>query len=450
MKPFFCLTLLCLTAVAAGFAAERPNVILILADDMAIGDLSLFNEGRSRTPRLDALIGESVYFENAYSGSPVCAPSRAALLTGRFPHRTGSVTLNQIKYPELTRLHLDETTIADVFSANGYATGLVGKWHSGPGAEYHPLKRGFDEYTGFNDSTDIKTYFKYQLDIQGEYKPFEGPNLTDVFTERAIDFVKRNKEKPFFLHLAHYAPHRPLSAPQELIDYYLGKGLPEKTATVYAMVEVMDKGIGQLLDELDALGIAEKTLVFFASDNGPDPLVGDRFNGQNRGTKYMAYEGGIHVPLMFRWPGTLPAQKRSETIHFVDIFPTLIKVCGLKQDGDVKPLDGVSIAGLLSDNYAAPTLPEFRFWQWNRKTPDYSHNAAVRFGPWKLVRPFVTSNIPKTPSTETPLLYNLAEDPQEETDRAVDNPELYQRLTEKLNTWSAEVERDRLQSQPKP
>jgi len=423
-------------------AAERPNVILILADDLAIGDLSIFNKGLSRTPRLDRMVGESVYFERAYSGSPVCAPSRAALLTGRYPHRTGSVTLNQIKFPNLTRLRLDEITIASRFRAGGYRTGLVGKWHSGPGAEYHPLKRGFDEYVGFNDSTDIRTYFDYRLDIQGEYREFEGPYLTDVLTKRALDFVRRHRGEPFFLHLAHYAPHRPLSAPEELIKRYVEEGLSEQTATVYAMIEVMDRGVGELVDLLEELELARRTLVIFASDNGPDPLVGERFNMSNRGTKYMVNEGGIHVPLLVRWKGRIQPEQRDEIIHFTDVAPTLMEVCGLERE-DAPAFDGGSFAGLLSAEWSAPMLPLLRYWQWNRKTPLYSHNAAVREGDWKLVRPYVTRGIPKSESMAPPRLYNLRDDPRETNDLALREPSLSERLTSALEAWAVEVERDR-------
>ena len=142
------------------------------------------------------------------------------------------MTLNPDKFPEMVRIRLDETTLADRFAANGYVTGLVGKWHSGTGKDYHPLQRGFDEFVGFLRSTDIESYFKFRLDVQGEYRDFEGKDLTDELTERAIDFVRRHRTEPFFLHLAHYAPHRPLSAPKEMIDRYVANGLPEETATV--------------------------------------------------------------------------------------------------------------------------------------------------------------------------------------------------------------------------
>lgn len=445
---FLCGTLTVMAAVIGLLAttaqcADPPNVILILADDMAIGDLSCFNDGRTRTPHLDQLFKESVYFDSAYSGSPVCAPSRAALLTGRYPHRTGTVTLNQRKFPELTRLYLDEVTVADRFSASGYATGVVGKWHVGAGGEYHPLKRGFDEFAGFNESWDVKTYFKYQLDIQGEYRSFDGPYLTDELTRRAVDFIRRHRDEPFFLHLAHYAPHRPLSAPQEIIDRYIATGLPEKTAKVYAMVEVMDTGIGTLLDELNRLGLGRKTLVIFSSDNGPDPLVGERFNGKNRGTKYMVNEGGIHVPLMVRWTDVLEPGRHREVIHFIDIVPTLMEICRLETPPAERPLDGSSFAGLLSPNWESTDLPTCRYWQWNRGRPRYSHNAAVRSGKWKLVRPYVTRDVPDSGSGAAPCLYDLDNDPSELVDLSAAHPGIRDRLLDELNRWSKEVEKER-------
>lgn len=444
MKTFLYLILsLFLFPVLNSRGETRPNVILILADDMGLGDISLFNGGNTDTPRLDALIKESAYFEKAYAGSAVCAPSRAALFTGRYPHRTGCVTLNPRKFPEMTRIRLDETTLADRFSENGYTTGLIGKWHSGTGENYHPLKRGFHEFAGFSESWDIKTYFNYRLDVQGEYRDYTDNYLTDDLTDRAIDFVRRHQQKPFFLHLAHYAPHRPLSAPENLINKYTEKGFNEKTATIYAMIEMMDTGIGKLIDELDTLELRENTLIIFSSDNGPDPLPGERYNRNARGAKYTVYEGGIHVPFLMNWKGTIKPERRPEIIQFTDVFPTLMELCHLAPNPPAKPLDGVSFAGLISSQFEASELPHYRFWQWNRATPIYSHNAAIRENQWKLVRPFITPNIPKADSSEASTLYDVDKDPSESQDLATKYPEIRQRLEEKLKQISSEVESSR-------
>ena len=304
----FCFCSISILAANAG-ADERPNVILILADDLALGDLASRNGGISRTPNLDRLASESVRFTQAYSASCVCAPARAALLTGRYPHRTGVVTLNMNRFPELTRLKLDETTIADVLGANSYVTGLIGKWHCGHGKDYHPLKRGFQEFEGFSGSQDL-SYFNYKLNVAGSPVVVENDYLTDDLSQRAIEFVRRHQKRPFFLHLAHYAPHRPLEAPADLIRFYREKGLNESTATIYAMIEVMDRGIGELLQELNRLKLSSKTLLIFASDNGPDPIPGKRFNENRRGMKYEVYEGGIRVPLFMRWDGKLKNKQR--------------------------------------------------------------------------------------------------------------------------------------------
>ncbi|MCG6157700.1 sulfatase-like hydrolase/transferase [Rubinisphaera margarita] len=426
------------TDAPAAESGDRPNVILILADDLAPGDFSSVNGGLSRTPRLDQLAATSVQFTQAYSGSAVCAPARACLLTGRYPQRTGVVSLNMNKYPELTSLYLDEVTIADVFRDNGYRTGLIGKWHCGSRPEYHPLKRGFDEFEGFGGSADLG-YFNYSLDVNGEMVEVEEGYLTDDLSERAVNFVRRNQNRPFFLHLAHYAPHRPLHAPEELIASYEQKGLPRKTATIYAMIEIMDRGIGELLDELDRLDLAEQTIVIFASDNGPDPLTGERFNRELRGTKYEIYEGGIRVPLLMRWSEQWDAGEQSRLVHFADLFPTLIDLCGIAYEPKSR-LDGVSFAGVLNGE----TQPDpVRFWQWNRGEPNYSHNAAMRDGSWKLVRPFMTRNELKGDSTARPVLYNLAADPEETTDVSARQPNRYRQMQRQLEEWTESIEQDR-------
>ncbi|TWT41474.1 Arylsulfatase precursor [Thalassoglobus neptunius] len=430
---------------ASSAVQSRPNVILILADDMALGDLSCLNENRTKTPNLDRLKEESVWFSQAYSGSPVCASARAALLTGRYPHRTGVVTLNMVKYPELTRLRLDETTMADVFRQSGYRTALIGKWHLGLGSEYHPLNRGFDVFEGFSGHLYVSDYFNYKLQIQNETEHFEDRYLTDDFTDRAIDFVTRNAERPFFLHLAHYAPHRPLGAPEEKIEYFTKKGFDQQTATVYAMIEVLDDGIGRLLDQLDTLGIRDQTLILFASDNGPDPVIAERFNLNLRGTKYMVSEGGIHVPLMVNWEKTFAPHVIDRPVHFTDVLPTLIEVCHL-DDTPTNRLDGVSFASsLTSETRAERNSP--MFWQWNRTKPRYSHNASIREGNWKLVRPFVTRNVPKRDSSEPAELFNLEKDPFESNDLSASEPELTKRLLQQLQDWSDDVESSRTRPQ---
>jgi arylsulfatase A-like enzyme len=368
-----------------------PNVILILADDMAIGDIGLLNDQRSKTPNLNRLLQEGVWFENAYAGSPVCSPSRAALLTGRYPHRTGVVSLDMNTEPTLTRLHRDELTMADIFRKNGYRTGLIGKWHMGLGEGYGPKARGFDEFEGFHGSSGLG-YFNYAIqsdDAMNFPHSMQDNYLTEELTKRSIEFVRRHASHKFFLHLAYYAPHRPLEAPKSAVQPYLESGLDEETATVYAMIEIMDRGIGELMNELDRLDIDGKTLVIFSSDNGPDSLVASRFNIGLTGTKYMVNEGGLRVPLVMSWPADFIAERRSEPIHFVDILPTIMELCALYYDPG-QPLDGQSFAALFDD--PSRFVGQSRCWQWNRSLPNYSHNAAVRSGPWKLLKPFVTKN----------------------------------------------------------
>ena len=422
---------------------DRPNVILILADDMGMGDLSFLNGGKTRTPHLDQLVEESVWFSQAYSASAVSAPARAALLTGKHPHQTGCISLNMKRYPEFTRMDKDLTTVADVFAENGYATGLVGKWHVGMGEGYHPNDRGFQEFEGFRGYM-VPSYFDYDLDINGEIIQEDDHYLTNDLTQRALDFVSRHQDEPFFLHLAHYAPHRPIEAPQETVDHYLGKGLNKKTATIYAMIEIMDRGIGQLMDHLDRLGIRENTLVIFSSDNGPDPMTGERYNRGLRGTKYTVYEGGIHVPLLVNWKNHFKAAHSKEVIHFTDLFPTLVDVCHL-QLAETIDFEGGSMAGLLRGEDTA-NLPERRYWQWNRGVPYYSHNAAIRMGKWKLVRPFVTRVEPDGESEEKPVLYNLEKDPAEEHDVSEEHWRVYQNMKTWLEAWCRKMEFRRLEA----
>ncbi len=292
----------------------KPNIIFILADDMGYGDMSLFNGGLSQTPVLDELAQSGLCLTQHYAASPVCNPSRASLLTGRYPHRTGSIdTLDHLGGE---RLSLRERTLADMLQRAGYATGLVGKWHNGTiGDEYHPTKRGFDEFFGFRGGWQF--YFDSRIERNGQALGPTGRYLTDLLTDEAIDFVTRHQKAPFFLHLAYNCPHFPIEAPQADVAPFAATGRFNKgLSTLYGMIRNMDRNIGRLLDALNRLGLRDNTVVFFTSDNGPD-FGGEspeyschRFNCDYNGSKEHVYEGGIRLPMIARWPDGLPARRR--------------------------------------------------------------------------------------------------------------------------------------------
>lgn len=459
--------------------SDRPNVIVIIADDMGYGDLGSVNGGLSVTPHLDALAAQSVCMNQAYAAAPVCAPARAALMTGRYPHRTGCVCLNGLH--GLNRLATGEETLGDLFSRNGYRTALIGKWHLGEIPECHPNRRGFDEFQGFNGAGD---YFNFTLNVNGEFERSDGIYLTNTLTDRAVDFVERNGKdqgKPFFLYLGHYAPHRPLQAPEDLVRRHRERReMTPGQACVYAMIERMDEGIGRALEALDRLGIAENTIVIFTSDNGPDCVNdGDlspvRPNCNLNGTKYQVYEGGIRVPFLVRWPaGGLEGGRRNNSLlHFTDVFPTLASMCDLERSGS-QALDGVDRLDPLREETDQHPV---RFWQWNRYTPLANCNLAMRDGSWKLVLPEVsgsrhmhpsdgrmlkdlldgirngTSRYDPTPVPEQelgppgqPELYDLGEDPGEQVNLAKENPARVAAMKREADRWfeSVMVDFDRI------
>ena len=375
---------------------SQPNVVLILADDMGYGDFGVFNDGYVRTPNLDQLVGESICLSQHYSASPVCSPARAGLLTGRYPHRTGALTPQEVL--GLDRIALDEVTLGDAFQQGGYATGLVGKWHNGAlDRGYHPNARGFDEFVGFRGGW--ADYYQWRLDVNQSTRATDGRYLTDVLTDEAIDFTRRHQHEPFLLCLMYNAPHSPLQAPEQVVQPYLDMGLKRGVAITYAMIEIMDAGIGRIMTELSQLGLDENTIVMFSSDNGPAFSVRPdqappgmdrdltRFNCGFAGAKGSVYEGGIRVPMLVRWPAAFSGgTKLDKLIHATDWFPTLIKMAGI----DLPPgraLDGLNVLPLLQGE--EPQTEPRRFWQFNIYDPIGTVNAGMRQGPWKLVRPAV-------------------------------------------------------------
>jgi arylsulfatase A len=453
---------------------SRPNVLVVLADDMGYGDLGLFNESRSTTPHLDGLAAAGACLTQCYSGSPVCAPARATLLTGRYAQRTGSI--DTLHGRGLDRIALSEVTIADCFRAAGYRTGLVGKWHNGAlDPRFHPNARGFEEFAGFTGG--LSDYWDWTLDLNGTEVAGDGRYLTDVLTEHAVAFVRRHRHEPFLLLVAYNAPHFPMQAPQELVDRYVAAGETLGAALTYAMIEVMDTGVGRIEETIDELGLADDTIVVFASDNGPylgdvQGVSLDRFNRGWRGAKHFVFEGGIRVPSIVRWPAELDGGRIvPEMVHFADWLPTLASAAGLALPDGVA-LDGDDVLPLLAGE-TADVRPQ-RFWQCNRYAPRIEGNAAMRDGDWKLVRPAIPelmqvtepdraidralnyrqpgriTSVDTSPLPEldpgpppAPLLFDLATDPFEETDLASEHPDRVRRMSGALDRWFESVERDR-------
>ena len=463
-----------------------PNIIFILADDMGYGDFSIFNGGRSNTPTLDYLINESVCLTHQYTASPVCNPSRAALMTGRYPHRTGSI--DTLEWWGLERLALRETTIADVFKSAGYTTGHIGKWHLGSfDFRYHPLNRGFDETVCFRGG--MHDYYDWRIEYGNTVKRADGRYLTDVWTDEAIKFIKRRKSTDkFYLQVNYNAPHTPLQAPENDILPFLEKGFNRGVSTVYGMIQRMDSGIQQILDVLESQGLADNTILVFTSDNGPQfgnpshieadlentefsEWQLDRFNCNFNGAKGTIYEGGIRVPLIIRWPDGLEGKRLISLMsHFTDWFPTLLAASGISVPSEID-IDGVNIWPMLSQEIKC-NQPQ-RFWQWNRFSPDVTSNAAVIDGDWKLVRPRIdeTMVVPDSenlkismynpehfiehgifskpyPAREIPPpppaeLYNIAKDPEERNNLADSEIERVRKLLVDLESWFEKVEFER-------
>jgi arylsulfatase A len=454
---------------------DRPSFVVIVADDMGYGDFGIFSDGSAKTPALDTLAGESVVFTQHYSAAPVCAPARAALLTGRYPHRTGAI--DTLEGRGLDRLGLGERTIGDLLRAEGYATGLVGKWHLGAlDRRYHPNARGFDEFAGFRGGWS--DYYSWRLDRNGAFERSDGRYLTDVLTDEALGFIRRHRAEPFFLHLAYNAPHYPFQVPAEDSLPFRETGrFTERVSVLYGMIARMDRGIGRILEELGRLGLRENTVVLFTSDNGPQfggegPESTRRYNLGLGGAKCDVLEGGIRVPALLRWPGRLAGGRlTSSMVHFADWTPTFLAMAGARPTASGIRFDGQVLDGLLRGESSWESPP--RYWQWNRYTPVVTSNAAVREGDLKLVRPAIRETMVVSPADldvdrrlkyepdsildisrddeparsiplpGDPLHFDLAADPLERVDLAAERPKVAARLLGMLEDWFAEVDAER-------
>lgn len=334
------LALLLLLACFSGFtsrAATKPNVLLIVTDDQGYGDFGFTGNKQIETPNLDKLASQSVRFDRFYV-TPFCAPTRAALMTGRYPLQGG---VHGVARGEET-MRSAETTLAEVLKKNGYRTGIFGKWHNGENYPYTPNGQGFDEALGFNLG-HWNNYFDPRLRHNAEWVKKEGW-ITDVLTNSALEFIEQSKEQPWFCYLAYNAPHSPFQCPEREFQKYKAKGLDDTLAAVYGMCENIDTNVGFIRRQLEQWQLAENTLVLFLTDNGP---ATERYTANLRGRKGSLYEGGSRTPLLIHWPARIPEPRVVSTLSdAIDILPTVCDLVGVKPKTNF-PLDGRSLVPLI-------------------------------------------------------------------------------------------------------
>jgi len=433
MPRCFLFLVLFLSSLAA--RAEKPNIVLILCDDLGINDLSCYGRKDQRTPNLDRLASEGVRFTTAYCAQPICSPSRAALMTGKsparlhltnfLPGRADAVT-QKLKQPIIEgRLPLEEVTLAERLRGVGYATGHIGKWHLGNEPDFGPLKQGFD--SAFSNKANTPP--TATEGSKGEYE----------LTARAEQWLDEHKAGPFFLYLAHNTPHIPYAALAD--DSARHK---DAFSPVYAsVIEHMDKCVGRIMAKIEALGLREKTIFIFTSDNGglhvlESPGTPATHNTPFRAGKGYLYEGGLRVPLIVRWPGTVKPARVSETpVVLTDLVPTLLEAAGIDLAKQIGPLDGVSLVKFLG---GADLAPRPLFWHF----PNYTNqgglpSGAVREGEWKLVEYFEDGR------TE---LFHLAKDIGETTDLSAQESARVTELKGKLAAWRTSVGAQELTANP--
>jgi len=424
----------------------KPNILFILADDLGWSQISCYGNSFYETPNIDRLAGEGMRFTDAYAACPVCSPTRASIMTGKYPARLhltdfiagGAFPYEKLKQPEWQKyLPLEEITIAEVLKTAGYTTASFGKWHlsvakTPPESEaYDPDKQGFDE-TIITEKPASK------------HDPEKDPHNVELITEKALDFLDRKNGKPFFLYLGHNTIHAPIMGKKKLVEKYKakpGSDLPQNNPIIAAMLEELDNSVGKLLEKLNELKIVDKTIVIFFSDNGG--LEKDAKQTPLRSGKANLYEGGIRVPLIVRWPGVVkPAGICAEPVISVDFFPTFLEILGLNEAK--KTVDGVSFVSLLKQTGGLNR--KAIYWHY----PHY-HSAgigpcgAIRSGNYKLIEWFDETICGTGNRFE---LYNLKEDIAEKNNLARQMPEKVEELSKSLATWRNDVNAQMLTPNP--
>jgi arylsulfatase A len=441
--PFFWIGLLVSGWTASVPAAstqppQRPNVILIFADDQGTLDLNCFGSHDLHTPNLDALAARGVRFTQFYVGAPVCSPSRAALMTGRYPQRAG-VPGNVSSHPGHKGMPTEQVTIAEVLRAAGYRTALFGKWHLGTLPECSPNGQGFDEFFGHKSGCiDNWSHFFYwvpphfhDLHRNNQEVYEDGQHFTRLIVREARRFLQENQARPFFLYLPFNIPHYPLQAYAEYREMYQEKKMTWQRRQYAAWVSTMDDAIGQVLGTLDALRLRRRTLIVFLSDHGHSIEARANYGGGNagefRGNKFTLWEGGIRVPCIASYPGRIAqGEVREQMAVSLDWFPTIGEYCDVELPR--RKLDGQSIVPLI-ESAAGPSPHKAFHWQSGRQW-------AVRQGDWKLV---ATANAKKPEAQPELFLSNLAQDATETQNSAREHPEVVRELSQLHRQWTIEV-----------
>lgn len=405
----------------AASVAAQPNVVIFYADDLGWGELGCQGNSQIPTPHTDAIARNGVRFTNGYVAATYCSPSRAGLMTGRYPTRFGH-EFNSVA--NRTGLRLDQVTLAERLRALGYATACVGKWHLGGGLEYRPTRRGFDEFYGTLANTPFfhPTNF-VDSRLSDDVRPVTDPAFytTDAYAERAVDWIERNKNRPWFLYLPFNAQHAPLQAPKKYLDRFAGI-TDEKRRIFAAMMAAMDDAVGRVMAKVRALGQEENTIYFYIADNGGPTQSTTSSNGPLRGFKMTTFEGGPRVPFLAQWKGRWPAGKVYDLpVMNLDVLPTAVTAAGGKPESSWR-LDGVDLTPFVTGASAARPH-ETLYWR-------YGPQWAVRHGDLKLV-------VSKGGSGK-PELYDLSKDIGESKDLAAAQPAKVRELQALWDKWSAE------------
>ncbi len=439
-------------AVSRADTPRQPNIVFILADDLGYTDLACYGSRYYETPHIDRLASQGLKCTSGYTCGPNCQPTRAALLSGQYGPRTGIYTVGGIDrfdwrsrnlrpVDNVEKLPLEKITLAQALKTAGYATGMFGKWHLGEQAQYHPGRRGFDEAIA-----SMGRHFDFVTRPRVDYPP--GTYLADFLTDKAVDFMRRHREGPFFLYLPHFGVHAPYQAKKEWIAKFQGKPPAggHHDPTYAAMIASVDESVGRVLATLDELKLAENTLVIFSSDNGGvggyarEGLTragGITDNAPLRGGKGMLYEGGIRVPYIFHWSGKTPPGTVSDApINSVDLYPTLLEVAQARPPANY-PLDGTSYVRLLTSGGREKLDREALYWHFPgylgagpggwRTTPA----GAIRAGDWKLLEFFEDGRLE---------LYNLKDDIGEKHNLAAKMSEKVKDLHDRLVAWRKAIQ----------